>query len=227
MGMAGEKILVVEDDELIAASLVRALTAHGYEAQRAANGADALSMFAPFDLVVLDLGLPDMDGVEVCKAIRAVDPILPIVMLTARQDEIDVVIGLDAGAVDYMTKPFGLAEFLARLRAQLRRTDSNTASSIEVGDVIVDPASRRAWHGGVEMELRAKEFDLLVLLTSEAGRAIARDRIMTEVWDEHWFGSTKTLDVHLASLRRKLGEEPGQQSRISTLRGIGYRFELP
>lgn len=211
---------------MIATSLLRALSANGYEAQRAATGSDALRMFAVFDLVVLDLGLPDIDGLEVCRAIRAADATLPIVILTARQDEIDVVIGLDAGAVDYVTKPFGLSEFLARLRVQLRRSDSSEGSMIVVGDLSVDPGSRRVFMDGVELELRAKEFDLLVMLASEAGKAVARERIMAEVWDEHWFGSTKTLDVHLASLRRKLGEEPGQPSRISTLRGVGYRFEL-
>ena len=224
--MAGERILVVEDDDMIATSLLRALSANGYEAERACTGSDALKLFSVFDLVVLDLGLPDIDGLEVCRAIRALDATLPIVILTARQDEIDIVIGLDAGAVDYVTKPFGLSEFLARLRVQLRRVESSDRAIIVIGDLSVDPEARRAFLAGVELELRAKEFDLLVMLASEAGKAIPRDRIMSEVWDEHWFGSTKTLDVHLASLRRKLGEEPGQKSRISTLRGVGYRFEL-
>ena len=211
---------------MIATSLLRALSANGYEAQRAATGADALRMFAVFDLVVLDLGLPDIDGLELCRSIRAVDATLPIVILTARQDEIDVVTGLDAGAVDYVTKPFGLSEFLARLRVQLRRSEPSGAAMIVVGDLSIDPQSRRAFLDGAELQLRAKEFDLVAMLASEAGKAVARERIMAEVWDEHWFGSTKTLDVHLASLRRKLGEESGEPSRISTLRGVGYRFEL-
>jgi DNA-binding response OmpR family regulator len=222
--VVADRILIVEDDEMIAASLVRALTAQGYETERAADGGQALARFEGFDLIVLDLGLPDMDGLDVCRRIRQVDPLLPVVMVTARQAEIDIVMGLDAGAVDYIAKPFRLAELLARLRVQLRRTVS-TGSAIEVGELTIDPNARRVWLAGAELSLRAKEFDLLTMLAAEAGTAITRERIMSEVWDEHWFGSTKTLDVHLASLRRKLGDEPGQPSRITTLRGVGYRYE--
>jgi DNA-binding response OmpR family regulator len=224
--VVADRILIVEDDEMIAASLVRALTAQGYETERAADGGQALARFEGFDLIVLDLGLPDMDGLDVCRRIRQVDPLLPVVMVTARQAEIDIVMGLDAGAVDYIAKPFRLAELLARLRVQLRRTVS-TGSAIEVGELTIDPNARRVWLAGAELSLRAKEFDLLTMLAAEAGTAITRERIMSEVWDEHWFGSTKTLDVHLASLRRKLGDEPGQPSRITTLRGVGYRYERP
>jgi DNA-binding response OmpR family regulator len=224
--VAADRILIVEDDEMIAASLVRALTSQGYETERAANAEQALARFEGFDLVVLDLGLPDMDGLDVCRRIRQVDPLLPVVMLTARQTEIDIVMGLDAGAVDYIAKPFRLAEMLARLRVQLRR-EVATGSTIEVGELTIDANARRAFVAGSELSLRAKEFDLLTMLAAEAGTAITRERIMSEVWDEHWFGSTKTLDVHLASLRRKLGDEPGRPSRITTLRGVGYRYELP
>jgi DNA-binding response OmpR family regulator len=138
------------------------------------------------------------------------------------------VIGLDAGAVDYVSKPFRLAELLARIRVHLRRASVGSGPPvITVGDVTVDVESRRAWCDGQEIELRAKEFDLLALLVRHAGKVVTREQLMCEVWDEHWFGSTKTLDVHLASLRRRLGEEPGQPSRIATLRGVGYRYELP
>lgn len=219
--MADERILIVEDDAVIAGTLVRALEAHGYATSRVSGGLEAIARASEFDLVVLDLGLPDLDGVEVCRRIRTVDPLLPIVMLTARQSEVDVVIGLDAGAVDYITKPFRLAELLARLRVQLRRAETSVSHRLQIGKLTIDPASRRAGYDGTEVDLRGKEFDLLALLASEVGNVVTRDRIMAEVWDEHWFGSTKTLDVHLASLRRKLGSP----IVITTLRGIGYRLE--
>jgi len=224
-----EAILLVEDDEIIAATLSRALAAQGYGITHVGRGVAAVAEAAGADLVLLDLGLPDLDGVEVCRRIRAADAQVPIVMLTARREEIDVVIGLDAGAVDYVTKPFRLAELLARIRVHLRRpaVGSRPPPVITVGDVTVDVESRRVWCDGQETELRAKEFDLLALLVRQAGKVVSREQLMCDVWDEHWFGSTKTLDVHLASLRRRLGEEPGQPSRIATLRGVGYRYELP
>ena len=228
--MAAERILVVEDDETIASSLVRALTAHGYRADHAADGRSALVHVDanPVDLVLLDLGLPDMDGLDVCRQLRQRDPLLPIVMLTARQEEIDVVVGLDAGAVDYVTKPFRLAELMARARVQLRRAEVDPdAAEHRVGDLRIDPAARRAWLGEDELDLRAKELDLLLRLVRDAGRVVTREDLMSDVWDEHWFGSTKTLDVHISSLRRKLGDEQDQPARITTLRGVGYRFELP
>jgi DNA-binding response OmpR family regulator len=223
-----EAILLVEDDEIIAATLSRALAAQGYEVTHVDRGVPAVAQASGADLVLLDLGLADLDGVEVCRRIRASDSEIPIVMLTARCEEIDVVIGLDAGAVDYVTKPFRLAELLARIRVHLRRPSAGSEPAVlTVGDVVVDLESRRVWCGGQEIELRAKEFDLLALLVRHAGKVVTREQLMCDVWDEHWFGSTKTLDVHLASLRRRLGEEPGQPSRIATLRGVGYRYELP
>lgn len=232
--MDAPKILVVEDDETIGRTLVSALQSQGFEVEWTTTGHGAIAAIdgASVQLVLLDLGLPDLDGVEVCRRLRAQQPTTPIVILTARHEEIDVVLGLDAGADDYLTKPFRLAELLARVRAHLRRSPADAMSVdelISVGDVDVDRSARRVRVNGAEIDLRAREFDLLVFLIAAAGTAVTRERIMTEVWDEHWFGSTKTLDMHISSLRRKLGEptgEPDAVSRITTLRGVGYRFEI-
>lgn len=218
----------MEDDERIGSSLVRAFEGSGYEVrwkQTGQGGLDAVAARRP-DLVLLDLGLPDIDGIEVCGRIHEVDPSIDVVMLTARDEELDVVVGLDAGAVDYVAKPFKLAELLARVRAQLRRRETTHNERLSVGGLVIDVAARRVWLGGQELELRAKEFDLLVRLAEDAGVVVTRETLMSDVWDEHWFGSTKTLDFHIAALRRKL-DAPGDPSRISTLRGVGYRLELP
>lgn len=212
----------------IGSSLVRALEGNGYEAsweQTGRGGLDAVAAGRP-DLVLLDLGLPDIDGLEVCGRIHEVDPSIAVVMLTAREDELDVVVGLDAGAVDYVAKPFGLAELLARVRAHLRRATPPHPERLVAGDVEVDIAARRVWLAGNELDLRAKEFDLLARLAREAGAVVTRETLMSDVWDEHWFGSTKTLDFHIAALRRKL-DAPDAPSHISTLRGVGYRLEVP
>jgi DNA-binding response OmpR family regulator len=226
----GERILLVEDDDVIANSLVRALTATGYTMTLAATGEAALAFLAQetFDLVVLDLGLPDMDGLDVCRHIRTHDSLLPVVLLTARQEEIDIVIGLDSGAVDYITKPFRLAELQARLRVQLRRADTSNqpAKEMYVGQLRLNVTARKAWWRGQELDLRAKEFDLLVRLVATAGSVVTREDLMSDVWDEHWFGSTKTLDVHIASLRKRLSGPGPDDTPITTVRGIGYRYEL-
>jgi len=227
--VAGARILVVEDDPGIASGLSRALSGEGYAVDIAASGAEALRLAvdessADHDLVLLDLGLPDMDGIEVCQRLVEARPATPVVVLTARTDELDVVVGLDAGAVDYVTKPFRLAELLARVRAHLRHADADTERT-KVGPLELDTASRRAWFEGEELELRAKEFDLLAALALNAGRVVRRDELMREVWDEHWFGSTKTLDVHVAALRRKLGGDRTGAGSITTLRSVGYRLE--
>jgi DNA-binding response OmpR family regulator len=226
---AASRILLIEDDEAIGSSLVRVLEAEGHDVDWHTRGLPALTgaaQAAP-DLVVLDLGLPDIDGVELCRRLRGAAERMAIVMLTARTEEIDVVLGLDAGADDYLTKPFRLSELLARVRAHLRRRERNDVHElrVEVGALLVDRAARRARHAGRELELRPKEFDLLTLLATEAGRVVTRERIMSAVWDENWFGPTKTLDQHMASLRHKLAA-CGCEDAITTLRGVGYRLEL-
>jgi DNA-binding response OmpR family regulator len=213
-------VLLVEDDRDIAEPLTRALGREGYEVSEAGDGRVALEgvLEAPPDLIILDIGLPGIDGLEVCRHVRDLHPRLPILMLTARDGELDTVAGLDAGADDYVTKPFRLAVLLARVRAMLRR---NAPSRLVVGDVCVDESSRRAWRGERELELSPKEFALLAVLMREAGRAVTRERIMDEVWDTNWFGSTKTLDMHMSWLRRKLADPPV----IPTVRRVGFRFE--
>jgi DNA-binding response OmpR family regulator len=228
--------MVVEDDDTIGRLLATGLQANGYEVrwQRTGRGALIEAAGNAFDLVVLDLGLPDVDGVEVCRELRVIQPATVIVMLTARQDEIDVVAGLESGADDYLTKPFGMVSVLARIRAHLRRSafavGSQPVDDIDVGSLHIDVGARTCSVDGVPVALRAKEFDLLLRLAQDAGSAVSRGQLMSDVWDENWFGSTKTLDVHIASLRRKLGEalEDGALQAppaITTLRGHGYRLE--
>jgi DNA-binding response OmpR family regulator len=217
-------LLLVEDDASIAEPLVAALQREGHEVAWSSTGFNGLASAGPeVDLVLLDLGLPDVDGLEVCRQLRKRLPDLPVLMLTARAEEVDAVVGLDAGADDYVTKPFRLAELMARIRAALRRAPSPAVTSVQ--DVRIDHAARRAWRGDSELELSAKEFDLLALLAGDAGRAVTRDRIMREVWDEHWYGPTKTLDMHISWLRKKLGDDPAAPRLITTLRGVGFRFE--
>ncbi len=223
--------LIVEDDEVIGDGLLRALSSQGHRAELAPSGASALAAARALQpgLVLLDLGLPDIDGLALCRRLRQELSGAKIVILTARSEEIDIVVGLDAGADDYLVKPFRLAELLARVRAHLRRAPDAETPCIAAADVRVDPQARRAWLGEQELDLRPKEFDLLALLVGEAGRAVTREWIMAQVWDAHWHGSTKTLDMHVSQLRRKMGEAPGgadATSRITTLRGVGYRFEL-
>lgn len=224
---AVSRLLIAEDDEGIRVPLVRALEREGYEVDAFADGdaATAASVVGEHDLVIIDVGLPGTDGLEMCRRLRAARPEVPIVFLTALDAEHDVVNGLDSGADDYVTKPFRSAELLARIRAQLRRVDDDPNKVLEAGDVRVDRASHRAFHGDVELELSRKEFDLLALLVANAGEVVARERIMAEVWDENWFGSTKTLDMHVSWLRRKLGDDAADPRHLVTVRGVGLRFE--
>jgi DNA-binding response OmpR family regulator len=226
------RILLVEDDAGISGPLVDVLQRQGYEVRAVTSGRTATEAVRGqhYDLVLLDLGLPDLDGVEVCRRIKAQDPTASVLILTARTEEVDAVVGLDAGADDYVPKPFRLAELLARIRARLRAVVTTfegpgDAGMLDVNGVRVDRDARRAWLGSEELTLSPKEFDLLALLVREAGRVVPRSRIMSEVWDEHWFGSTKTLDTHIAWLRRKLGDDPDHPRWISTVRGVGLRFE--
>jgi DNA-binding response OmpR family regulator len=222
----GPAILVVEDDDAIAAGLVRVLDSQGYAVRSVGAGRPALAaVTAGVGLVLLDLGLPDIDGIDVCRRLRAEHPELAILILTARDEQLDIVAGLDAGADDYLVKPCRLPELLARVRAHLRRVAAThvaalDATVLDVAGVRLDPAARRVHRGDEELVLRPKEFDLLALLAREAGRVVTRERIMSEVWDTDWMGSTRTLDNHILTLRSKLGD-----GAISTLRGIGYRLE--
>jgi len=218
------RVLLAEDDPAISEPLARALRREGYDVDVRADGRAAIegAKESP-DVVVLDLGLPYIDGLEVCRRIRADGHTIPVLILTARADEVDTVVGLDAGADDYVTKPFRLAELLARVRALMRRQASESASSN--ADLRIDPEARRAFFNDEELQLTAKEFDLLRVLVREQGKVVSREQLMREIWETSWFGSTKTLDMHISVLRRKLGDDATQPRYIATVRGVGFRFE--
>lgn len=218
------RVLLAEDDGAISEPLARALRREGYDVTVRADGAEALKAAKDNpDLVVLDLGLPTIDGLEVCRRLRADGRTGPVLILTARADEVDTVVGLDAGADDYVTKPFRLAELLARVRALLRR--SVTGAIEDEGGIRIDAQARRAYKNDEELQLTAKEFDLLRVLVREQGKVVSREQLMREVWETQWFGSTKTLDMHVSVLRRKLGDDAARPRFISTVRGVGFRFE--
>ena len=221
------RLLLVEDDVGIARPLVGALQSAGHDVEHVTRGTDALKAAeAGVDAVVLDLGLPDVDGVEVCRRLRATHgDSLPILVLTARSGELDVVVGLDAGADDYVTKPFRLAELQARIRALLRRANPEVDDVHAAGPVRVDVGARRAWRDDDELDLTPTEFDLLALLVANAGDVVTRETIFREVWDTSWTGPTKALDMQVSSLRRKLGEDPADPAHLHTVRGVGYRFD--
>ena len=222
-------ILVVEDEESITTPLVEALAREGFEAEVARTASESLALaerLAP-DLVLLDLMLPDGSGFDVCRELRLRSAV-PIIMLTARGDEADRIVGLELGADDYVVKPFSAREVVARIRAVLRRAAAKGTPAAEgelaVGDVRIDPARRTATKGDGPLELSRKEFDLLFLLMSNAGSVVTRERLIDEVWDVNWFGSTKTLDVHVSGLRKKLGDDPTRPRYLHTVRGVGFRF---
>ena len=218
------RVLLAEDDPAISEPLARALRREGYDVDVRADGRAALEGVQQNpDLVVLDLGLPYIDGLEVCRRIRAEGRSVPVLILTGRSDEGDLVVGLDAGADDYVTKPFRLAELLARVRALLRRQPIEPGSSDAV--VRIDSDGRRAFVNENELQLTAKEFDLLRVLVREQGKVVSREQLLREIWDTVWFGSTKTLDMHVSFLRRKLADAGEDPDNISTLRGFGYRYE--
>lgn len=216
------RILLVEDDRAIASPLARGLERSGFTVQHVATGAAALAA-PPADLVLLDLGLPDLDGTEVCRSLRARSTV-PIIIVSARDDEVDRVVGLELGADDYVSKPFGTRELVARIRAVLRRSGAATApgdddAPLEAGGVRVDPRSRRVTVDGAEVQLTPKEHDLLVHLLRDPGRVHRRGELIEAVWGGGWDGADRTVDVHIANLRRKLG------GVIETVRGVGYRIE--
>jgi DNA-binding response OmpR family regulator len=218
------RLLIVEDDASIAGPLEEGLVRYGYEVDRVTTGAVAIGTAASYDLVLLDLGLPDVDGKDVCREIRHVSDV-PIIVVTARGDEIDRVVLLELGADDYIVKPFGFRELVARINAVTRRTlgasSPEPAAVQNVGRVRIDRAAHRVFVDGREVELTPKEFDLLSMLMERPGVVRTREDIIDQVWDPHWFGPTKTLDVHVAALRKKLA----QPDVIATIRGVGYRFE--
>jgi DNA-binding response OmpR family regulator len=214
------RVLVVEDDDGIAEPLAEGLHREGFEVTRAATGREALDALTP-DVILLDLGLPDMDGYAVCRQLRSRSSV-PILVVTARGAEMDRVIGLELGADDYIVKPFGFREVVARIRAVLRRIgDAPSTAQVQVlGDLTVDRRARRVLVAGSEVVLSPKEFELLALLAEDPGAVVTRQTILEEVWDPHWYGPTKTVDVHVASLRRKLGHPEW----IETVRRVGLRL---
>lgn len=218
------RLLLVEDDPTISDPLAEGLRREGFDVTHAQTGAEALAA-PPADLVLLDLGLPDLEGRVVCQELRSRGPV-PIIVVTARGAEIDRVTLLELGADDYVVKPFGFRELVARIRAVLRRTSAEgtpgPAPQIVVGDLVVDQRTRTVTRGGQVVALSPKEFDLLVCLGEDPGAVRSREQLMHDVWDEHWWGSTKTLDVHIASLRKKL-----QADLIETVRSVGYRLKVP
>ena len=237
--MGTRTILVVEDEDSIALPLATALQREGYATRVTGSVPEAIALAAELqpDLMLLDVMLSDGSGLDVCREVRRHSS-MPIIMLTARGDETDRVVGLELGADDYVVKPFSARELIARIRAVLRRVPDGgqtpavaapvvAESAVEIGSVTVDPAMRRATLAGTELALTRREFDLLALLVRNAGTVLTRERLMDEVWDTNWFGSTKTLDVHVSSLRRKLGDDAVDSRYLHTVRGVGFRFASP
>ncbi len=219
------RLLLVEDEDAIAVPLVEGLEREGFEVTSVRTGGAAIQAAESADLVLLDLGLPDVDGADVCRTLRNRSD-LPIIVLTARGDELDRVLLLELGADDYVVKPFGFRELVARIRAVRRRatstgTDTGRSGALELGGLRIDHRARRVFLHGAELALTPKEFDLLARLAEDHGAVVRREQLIEQVWDEHWWGPTKTLDVHVASLRKKLGDP----TWIATVRGVGYRLD--
>jgi DNA-binding response OmpR family regulator len=226
------RILLVDDEPLITDSLSYSLRKEGFEVKAVGDGAVALQEVQEFqpDLVVLDVMLPGMSGLEVCQRLRARGT-TPVIMLTARGEEIDRVLGLEVGADDYLPKPFSFRELLARIRSILRRVELDRQASqlqpVNLGRLSLDPVARRVYKGDKELQLSAREFDLLSTMMRNAGRALSREELLSEVWGDDWIGDQRTLDVHVRWLRLKIEEDPASPVYIQTVRGHGYRFAGP
>ncbi|HLB47481.1 MAG TPA: response regulator transcription factor [Anaerolineales bacterium] len=224
-------ILIVEDEANVRETLALNLRAEGYEVATAADGEAGLATARErlFDLIVLDVMLPGLDGLSVCRLIRK-DSNVPILILTARGTEVDKIVGLESGADDYIVKPFGLGEFLARVRAALRRASTTSTlpsvrGRLEAGDLSLDLISRKVYRAGNELRLTHKEFDLLAELVRNVGAVLSRDLLLQKVWGYEYVGDSRTVDVHVRWLREKIEDDPSQPTRITTVRGVGYRFE--
>jgi two-component system, OmpR family, response regulator RegX3 len=225
------KILLVEDERAIIDPLTEALDREGFDASVATSAREAMpaARSSDPDLVLLDIGLPDGSGLDVCRELRR-ESETPVIMLTARGSEADRVAGLELGADDYVVKPFSAREVVARIRAVLRRARTDRPDGdgpIAIGELNLDPARHEVRHAGEALELSRKEFELLRVLMEDAGSVITREALIEDVWDMNWFGSTKTLDVHISGLRRKLGDDPKEPRYIHTVRGVGFRFSAP
>lgn len=219
------KVLLVEDDESVAQALKRGLERYGFSVTWVDTGTDALNQSEPYEVVLLDLGLPDVDGLDVCRHLRERSDV-PIIVVSARSDEADRVVGLELGADDYVSKPFGVREVIARIRAVVRRAQARGPVHTPIdrygGRLSIDRKAARVRVDGAEVALTAKEYDLVAFLAEEPGALNSREQIMEAVWDANWFGPTKTLDVHIAALRRKLRGAV----TIEAVRGVGFRFEI-
>ncbi len=232
MAMARRTVLVVEDEETIVAPLATALEREGFDPHVAGTAQEALELagrLAP-DLVLLDLTLPDGSGFDVCRELRRNSDV-PVIMLTARGDEADRIVGLELGADDYVVKPFSAREVVARIRAVLRRSEGRgvpgAEGPLEIGGLALDRERRAVTLDGSQLELARKEYELLERLMRDAGTVLTREQLIEDVWDMNWFGSTKTLDVHVSSLRKKLGDDPDEPRFVHTVRGVGFRFSSP
>jgi DNA-binding response OmpR family regulator len=224
-----KRILVVDDEPTLVATLKYNLEREGYQVLTAADGESGLSLARSNrpDLIVLDLMLPIIDGFEVCRILRR-EMTVPILMLTAKTDEVDKVVGLELGADDYVTKPFSMRELLARVRALLRRAETAPATASDVltaGDLQVDPSRREALRGSQVLQLKPKEYDLLLFFLRNRGRAFSREQLLDKIWRYDFVGDSRTVDVHVSWLRQKIEDEPAKPTRLITIRGLGYRFD--
>ena len=221
------KILVVEDESTLLALLSNHLVAEGYEVTTAARGDDAIELARRLhpDLCIVDVMLPGLDGLSLCRILRRESAEVAIILLTARASEMDRVIGLDSGADDYVTKPFGLSELTARVRAALRRIPNAAGGRMSVGEIELDPISRRVYRAGAELKLGHKEFELLATLLRNKGAVLSREFLITQVWGSDFMGDTRTVDVHVRWLREKIEPDPANPRHLQTVRGVGYRID--